>query len=72
MHVDRVLEAATTGEEVGRGLVGLEGFEDETAESEARETASVNLGKQKRQDKKLSGYLFLFIILHCSTSIYRY
>ena len=71
MHVDRVLEAATTGEEVGGGLVGLEGFEDETAESEARETASVNLGKRKRQEKKPSGYHFMLVISYRSTSFCR-
>ena len=71
MHVDRTLRATTTGEEAEGSLVGLDDFEDE-AVSEARETASVPLGKQKRQDKKLSGYLFLFIILYCSTLIYRY
>ena len=71
MHIDRVPRAATIGDEVEDGPAGLEGFEETV--SEARETTSVNkLGKQKRQDKKLSGYLFLFIILHCSTSIYRY
>ena len=66
-----MLRATPTGEEAKGGLVNPEDFEDE-AVSEARETALVTLGKQKRQDKKLSGYLFLFIILHCSTSIYRY
>ena len=67
-----MLRATPTGEEAKGGLVNPEDFEDE-AVSEARETAfKVTLGKQKRQDKKLSGYLFLFIILHCSTSIYRY
>lgn len=66
-----MLRATPTGEEAEGGLVNPEDFEDE-AVSEARETALVTLGKQKRQDKKLSGYLFLFIILHCSTSIYRY
>ena len=66
-----MLRATPTGEEAEGGLVNPEDFEDE-AVSEARETALVTLCKQKRQDKKLSGYLFLFIILHCSTSIYRY
>ena len=66
-----MLRATPTGEEAEGGLVNPEDFEDE-AVSEARETALVTLGKQKRQDKKLSGYLFLFIILYCSTSIYRH
>ena len=66
-----MLRATPTGEEAKGGLVNPEDFEDE-AVSEARETALVTLGKQKRQDKKLSGYLFLFIILYCSTSIYRH
>ena len=66
-----MLRAMPTGEEAEGGLVNPEDFEDE-AVSEARETALVTLGKQKRQDKKLSGYLFLFIILYCSTSIYRH
>ena len=66
-----MLRATPTGEEAEGGLVNPEDFEDE-AVSEARETASVTLGKQKQKDKKLSGYLFLFIILYCSTSIYRY
>ena len=66
-----MLRATPTGEEAEGGLVNPEDFEDE-AVSEARETALVTLGKQKRQDKKLSGYLFLFIMLYCSTSVYRY
>ena len=66
-----MLRATPTGEEAEGGLVNPEDFEDE-AVSEARETALVTLGKQKRQDKKLSGYIFIFIILYCSTSIYRY
>ena len=66
-----MLRATPTGEEAKGGLVNPEDFEDE-AVSEARETALVTLGKQKWQDKKLSGYLFLFIILYCSTSIYRH
>ena len=66
-----MLRATPTGEEAEGGLVNPEDFEDETV-SEARETASVTLGKQKQKDKKLSGYLFLFIMLYCSTSVYRY
>ena len=49
-----MLRATPTGEEAKGGLVNPEDFEDE-AVSEARETASATLGKQKRQDKKLSG-----------------
>ena len=70
MHVDRTLRATTTGEEAEGGLVGLDDFEDETV-SEAKETASVNLGKQKQQNRKPSGYTFLFIISYSSTSVYR-
>ena len=66
-----MLRATPTGEEAEGGLVNPEDFEDE-AVSEARETALVTLGKQKRQDKKLSGYFFPFIMLYCSTSVYRY
>ena len=57
MHVDRRPRAATIGDEAEDGTAGLMGFEDKTV-SEARESASVNVGKQKRkrQEKKPSGY----------------
>ena len=57
MHVDRVPRAATTEDEAECGTAGLAGFEDKTV-SEARESASVNLGKRKRQEKKPSGYSY--------------
>ena len=70
MHIDRVPRAATIGDEVEDGPAGLEGFEETV--SEARETTSVNkLGKQKRQDRKPSGYLSTFIISYYSTSVHR-
>ena len=57
MHVDRRPRAATIGDEAEDGTAGLMGFEDKTV-SKARESASVNIGKQKRkrQEKKPSGY----------------
>ena len=56
MHIDRVPRAATIGDEAEGGTAGLAGFEDETV-SEARESATVNMGKRKRkQEKKPSGY----------------
>ena len=56
MHVDRRPRAATIGDEAEDGTAGLAGFEDETV-SEARDSASVNMGKRKwkRQEKKQSG-----------------
>ena len=71
MHIDRVPRAATIGDEAEDGTAGLVGFEDETV-SEAREIASVNMGKRKRkqQEKKPSGYccnacyvVFLYLFL---------
>ena len=59
MHVDRTLRVTPTGEEAEDGP---EDFDNETV-PEVRETALVNLGRQKWQDKKLSGYLFPFIML---------
>ena len=57
MHVDRVPRTATIGDEAEDGTAGLAGFEEE-AVSEARESASVNVGKRKRkrQEKKPSRY----------------
>ena len=56
MRVDRVPRTATIGDEAEDGTAGLAGFEEETV-SEARESASVNVGKRKRkQEKKPSGY----------------
>ena len=49
-------KAATIGDEAEDGPIGLKSFEDGTI-SEARETASVQLGKRKRREKKPSGYL---------------
>ena len=56
MHIDRVPRAATIGDEAEDGTAGLPGFADETV-SEARESATVNMGKRKRkqQEKKPSG-----------------
>ena len=49
--------AATIGDEAEDGIAGPVGFEDETVH-EARESASVNVGKRKRkrQEKKPSRY----------------
>ena len=70
MHIDRVPRAATIGDEAEDGPAGLEGFEETV--SEARETTSVNkLGKQKRQDRKPSGYLTTLIMSYYSTSVHR-
>ena len=53
MHVDRVLEAATIEDEAEDGPAGMEGFNE--AVSEARESASVKLGKRKQQEGKPNG-----------------
>ena len=52
-----MLRATTIGDEAEDGTVGLVGFEDKIV-SEARESASVNVGKRKRkrQEKKPSRY----------------